>query len=759
MLYQHRKKQKPLKVLTMQKQQQQQEEENFDIYDQQIRTGKEIIYSNFNSSITGDQKRWTMLVAQMQSGKTGTYLFTAFEMLTQNLVSNVVIFSGNREIELREQTEKGLEDFVFKYSLYLGQVMDWDERERVRKSRDALSKIRVVWGSDLKKVVKKDPRFPRKKTLFIFDESHYAQNKGMQVDKFLTEIGISATGEEGLEEADNYVLSVSATPMSELSDTIHHSQRKGMVYLEPGPTYYGVAEMCENGNIVGFESEDWHETLITALRRAAADDAHKYGLIRMTAAPSTSGKKGLAKGMAEEEEEDVESIRLAIGIATSAGWTCRFCDSDLDRDPLTKINICDLEQEPTEGNILVFLKGKCRMGQVVPKRHIAFGMETSKHPNTDVILQSLLGRFCGHHSSKNIMVYLPETILSSGELEKYVDLCSGLSERRTIARILTKAKNIIPGKKSDTDAHDAIQEPKLHEIIPLKFPRLALSKDGQTLLDNKVIKRKILDHFHGKHLQTVENLNTQEQYQDIHNTIVEKRRLDEDGSIIQDFSLRVASVNKTHKTYECLPEVYRHAFDTQFVPSLPQACAPDADGEKARLFVFGELDNYYGFQKGDVFLDIRISSANHLIQLKKLIPKTTGREIFSHKLETGETILTNGGMLLGLKPETHCNVELMKQGLSELIQLSLQPRPDTCGVIYSRRINSVINESGESIGITMTQEIYDAVKPGGRVFCEIREEFGVDLVLKKGRGNLGDYRLGKKSDLYFGLIKFAEISW
>ena len=755
MLYQHRKKQKPLKVLTMQKQQQQQEEENFDIYDQQIRTGKEIIYSNFNSSITGDQKRWTMLVAQMQSGKTGTYLFTAFEMLTQNLVSNVVIFSGNREIELREQTEKGLEDFVFKYSLYLGQVMDWDERERVRKSRDALSKIRVVWGSDLKKVVKKDPRFPRKKTLFIFDESHYAQNKGMQVDKFLTEIGISATGEEGLEEADNYVLSVSATPMSELSDTIHHSQRKGMVYLEPGPTYYGVAEMCENGNIVGFESEDWHETLITALRRAAADDAHKYGLIRMTAAPSTSGKKGLAKGMAEEEEEDVESIRLAIGIATSAGWTCRFCDSDLDRDPLTKINICDLEQEPAEGNILVFLKGKCRMGQVVPKRHIAFGMETSKHPNTDVMLQSLLGRFCGHHSSKNIMVYLPQKIVSSGELEKYIQLCSGLSERRAIQMIPAKAKNIGTGAGK---GHS-----ELIEIIQLQITGLDSEYSNAELKDSVIAAFKDITGTVGT---SVINYNSVDQFREICEKV--------DTTDYKDFQVRTIVKKKAadakKKSYEKVPEKLYIAIHEKKPMSLGTASGVDAEGKKIVIYKFGEDFPEYGFKKNEVFVDMRITTCLEFdsrasleeqarVQLKKRIPKTTGREIFSHKLETGETILTNGGMLLGLKPETHCNMELMKQGLRELIQLSLQPRPDTCGVMYSRRINSVINESGESTGITMTQEIYDAVKPGGRVFCEIREEFGVDLVLKKGRGNLGDYRLGKKSDLYFGLIKFAEISW
>ena len=712
------------------------------IYDAQIRTGNEIIYSHFNCSITGTgQQRWTMLVAQMQSGKTGTYLFTAFEMLTQNLVSNVVIFSGNREIELREQTEKGLDDFVFKYSLYLSEVVDWDERERMRKSREALSKIRVVWGSGLKK----EPNFPMKKTLFIFDESHYAQNKGMQVDKFLTKIGISATG-EGLEASDNYVLSVSATPMSELSDAIHFTQTKGMVYLEPGPSYYGVADMRENGNIVGFESEDLCETLISALHRPSAD-AYKYALIRMTTS-SSSGKKE------KEEEEDLESIRQAIEIATRAGWICRFCDSDLEREPSTKINIGDLEHAPTEGNTLVFLKGKCRMGQVVPKQHIAFGMETSKNPNTDVMLQSLLGRFCGHDHNKNIIVYLPQKVVSSGELEKYIHMCSGLSERRAIEMIPTKSKNIIPEKNPDVE-----QEPKLHEIIPLKFPGLALSKDGLTLVDSKDIKRKILDHFHGKQLQTVENLNTQEQYQDIQTTIVEQRTIDcENGRILQDVKVRVANVNLENKTYLPLPEKYREAFDTHSVPSLPAACAPNACGQIVRLFVFGNLenDNYHGFQKGDVFLDIRISTAN---QLKKHIPKTTGREIFRHTMETGEAVAMNGAMMLGLDPETHCNVELMHQGLRQFIQLSLRGAggaggAGAGGVIYPRRINSVINTDGESSGILMSQEVYNAVKPGGRVFLEIKAEFNVDLVLKKGKGN---FKIAP--DVYASWIKFIEISW
>jgi hypothetical protein len=703
------------------------------IYEAQIRAGNEIIYSNFNSSITGERKRWTMLVAQMQSGKTGTYLFTAFEMLTQNLVSNVVIFSGNREIELREQTEKGLDDFVFKYSMYLSEVVDWDERERVRKSREALSKIRVVWGSGLKK----EPSFPLKKTLFIFDESHYAQNKGMQVDRFLTKIGISATGGEGLEESDNYVLSVSATPMSELSDTIHHSQTKGMVYLEPGSTYYGVTDMLENGNILGFESEDWRETLISALRRATEADAHKYALIRMTAAPSTSGKKGVT----EEEAEDLESIRLARDIATSAGWTCRFCDSDVERNPSTKINVCDLEQAPDE-NILVFLKGKCRMGQVVPKQHIAFGMETSKHPNTDVILQSLLGRFCGHHSSKNIMVYLPTAIVASGELEKYVELCSGLSERRAIEMIPAKAKNIETGVGKERT--------KLAHIIQLQITGLDSEYSNAELKDSVIAAFKDSAGTVGTNII---NYNSVDQYREICEKV--------DTTDYRDFHVRTIvkkkSTDTKNKSYEKIPGKLYTAIHEKKPMKLGTAAGIDAEGKKIVIYKFGQDFPEYGFKKNDIFIDMHITTwpeasleQQHLVQLKKLIPKTTGREIFSHALETGVTTAVNGGMLLGLKPETHCNVELMYRALRELIELSLQPQADDSGVIRPRRINSVINDGGESTGIQMTQEVCDAVHPDGDVFNRIRAEFGVELVVT--------FKMKKQKNVV-GMKKSIEISW
>ena len=48
---------------------------------------------------------------------------------------------------------------------------------------------------------------------------------------------------------------------------------------------------------------------------------------------------------------------------------------------------------------LVHICGKFRMGQVVPKMHIAMVYEQSAHPNADTILQGLLGRMCGYRAN------------------------------------------------------------------------------------------------------------------------------------------------------------------------------------------------------------------------------------------------------------------------------------------------------------------------------------------------------------------------
>lgn len=782
------------------------------LHEEQRSAGYEIIYSNFNPPFISGvssafRKRWTILFAEMQSGKTGTFLFVSFEMLIKKMVDKVIIFSGNRQIGLRTQTEDSVKKFVdtFRRHLRTDTVFGLlSEDERNDELEEIVNKIDVVWGSDLRDIDISPTT--NKNTLFVFEESHFAQNTGMQVDKFLTKMGISASGEEGLEKSGNYVLSVSATPISELSDRAHDSQTKGLVYLKPGSGYFGLSAMRELGNIVSYNVSEWKQQLESAIdlvERQLLCFGPQYALMRLT--KKSSKKTGACGGMRrrrgedeEDDEEDTDAVEEAKAIARKHNWDIRFHDSIPHTEERKQINIQnqktkdpkkmnmkrlfkDLNDVP-ERHTLVFFKGKCRMGEVVPKQHISFVMETSQNPNTDVVLQSFLGRMCGYNANRNVMIYLSNKVIKSPEFAKYLAMVHDISSKEKITVLPSKARNIRPIKQrkrsGDCDeADDDEDKPKLEKIIPLRFPGLALYEDGSLISENDEIKQMVLDHFHGKKKQDCENLNSEEKYQVIKEKIVTEFVQEGDHYLPNsEFNMRIAKVKTAGRgldgkgTYHLLPEKYREAFDRGTEPSLPQACSPNTDGKDMRLFVFGDgLNDYHGFEPGDVFLDIRISISDcdcdgdggggggdgekySPAELKR-IPTTTRREIFGHTLETGDAVAMNGAMMLGLNPETHCNVEIMHRELRKFIRLSLLEDDEIANII-PRRINSVINSDGESSGILMSQEVYDATKPGGRVFLEIKAEFNVDLVLKKGKNK---FKLAP--DVYASWIKFIEISW
>ena len=66
------------------------------IFPNQKKAGKDILEAF-------DRKPYVLFSAQMQSGKTGTFIYVAKKML-KTKVKHVVIFSGNRETLLKQQT-------------------------------------------------------------------------------------------------------------------------------------------------------------------------------------------------------------------------------------------------------------------------------------------------------------------------------------------------------------------------------------------------------------------------------------------------------------------------------------------------------------------------------------------------------------------------------------------------------------------------------------------------------------------------------
>lgn len=350
-----------------------------------------------------EQLRWVMLSAQMQSGKTDTFYLVAFEMLRRGLIQHVVVLCGASDRELKRQNSDR-RPFICKYRKYLGNIInDENSIDNIISNIDDDSLFTYVFNHDMKVNMN-----IYKNTLFIWDESHYAQSLGQVPTAFLTRNGISGNGNyDSLASNSNFMLSVSATNFSEKKNMIELNQNKKEVILETDSNYCGVKTMSENNQIQFFGNVDVF--LNTALKRHQHEK--KYAIIRFHS----------------YTRKNIECIK-------NYGYKVIIYNNKHSKNcPIKSLD--ELNKEPTAPTVII-IQNMCRMGKRVPKDYISFVMETSFDPKTDTLLQGLLGRMCGYHNRRDIMIYLHFNNHVRNELSVYINHF-----------IPTKAKNIISGKE------------------------------------------------------------------------------------------------------------------------------------------------------------------------------------------------------------------------------------------------------------------------------------------------------------------------
>ena len=386
------------------------------IYEQQIRVMEENL-------VRFQEQSWGMLLAPMQSGKTSSFLLTACEMMRSGKVDRAVIFTGCRETDLREQLKEDKQKFKELYQLFL-------HSQGVHGSDLIVSlvdNIKIYFGQDLDTCEAQD------KTLYIWEESHYGQSHKQEVDLFLRRMGIQATG---ILPGNCFMLSVSATPFSELSDHHHMTQDKFVVRMIPSDQYLSVKKMMTNGQIRTMK--DPVKELAEILRPVQSG----YVLIRAT----------------KTQQAKMSSIAIA------AGFDVVQCDMDHNYDLNKKLNILPLKKT------LIFIKGMCRMGKKLDKTYLRVCVETSCG-KTDTLLQSLIGRVCGYDSRSDILIYVKNLPLD--ELEKYNLLHEGV-----LTSIPSKAMNVVRNTKTRS---------------PIKPICIILDEDPEACLARNVLQA--LDHL------------------------------------------------------------------------------------------------------------------------------------------------------------------------------------------------------------------------------------------------------------------------
>lgn len=668
-----------------------------------------------------ENTRYGILLAQMQSGKTETFLLIACEMLKRDKVTNVVIFSGNPEIELKEQLESRVSgadnSFWLKYetlctkelvnnlhvlemhyaeakqlNLHTENIEHELEQmhnkinEKCAELRRFKYKIEIVWGAELPKY-----RVENTNTLFIWEEAHYAQSTNQRPDAFLRRTGIPANGDNGrLEQKNNYVLTVSATPFSEISDNVHFCQNKKIIKMKPGEGYNSVADIKRAENIIGFE--DVSKTLAKTILHMNETSTKKcYAIIRTMA----------------KHREDI------INLCEKNDWLCVRYDSVVaGNDAVIGKNAWDgmnQGKEP-EKHTIILICGMCRMGKTLNKTHLAFVMETSNTSNTDTVLQGLLGRVCGY-GVYSVKVFLHDDIVQSGEIDTYIELW----ENDSGIVIPQKAMNV---KKERAKRHR-------NPIIPLKMdvPENTYGIIGKC---REFTINYVLEAF-----QTDKIVNKNDA--EIYDETVEKYAYNMESC---QKNIKLHWHNENYKIFNNskLDEI-RNAHDENIAK-----CFGSAAGSK-------EFETHLWIGETEIYITAYTSRESSQSLSQPAVPKTTLNEIFAHETEDGETVVGNGGLTIQLKPETAYDVNAMKTGLDHLISVAMANSTD-------RKITSNYdNALKKYVGIFVKPEVLTALQKNGEIFVHIKERFNAEIKCLGIGGKKIKYAMDN------GFERLASISW
>jgi len=740
-------------------------------YESNLTAGQHILQTFTDTSSRLQVIRYAMLVAQMQSGKTFTYMFVFMEMMCRmKRVDSVVIFSGNAEVALKKQTQECLDNREFEefYKEYLVCKCGKDAEDvddlwhgYVSKIKEQ-AKIQVVWGTEGAK-----PHASMRRTLFIWDESHFAQDKKMCPDKFLETMGILPNGDfRRLNDSDNYVLSVSATPFSEICDIQHQQQGKMVVPFVPSESYWGVQRMWESGMIVEYnDTKEEARKQMTVMERF--EGQKKIGIIRIP--------KSSKKGTTESYERVFTQMATQLDYDVFLYYEAENEEQKEDRRRITNRQFLEmLDEDNLTRNSLILIKEHCRMGQVLKKKNISFVMESSNNSRTDVVLQGLLGRMCGYDGNPLIRVCLKNglfareviakdektgmPIYGTNELEKYIEFTQQL-QRRPVGSLPSvmplHCRNLIQEKSKkiyrelEIKCDDECQQPaiagggsgygqyekqkgmfELTPIIPIKLPesvKLAAMTHGRGLGPIQI--QEIQDIF-----ERSINLNQEDVIQKVREQILanakEYKSSENSTGLFESLAMNERSANKIHESIRT---------------RIPSKMGSSNGFKQNVIGIFYAYDDFkqYGIMEGDAFLWMQYENKDK--PRETILPKTTGDELFCRTTECGETLESNGACGMELAKETACDVNLMKTAIISRIETKMD------GWIDSRKITS--NNAGGTrwTGIYVSNEVFIALQKRGEIYEEVLRRFKVKLVLKQPRGR-------KPAD-ETTMTRLCEISW
>lgn len=336
-------------------------------------------------------KHYVQLQAQMQSGKTGCGLYTAFQMLQNQTIQNCFIVSGMSDISLKSQWKNEIRS-LGKYYIQMCPDTSLDLSKIFKQIPSNVYFNRTLEHiTDISQI---------SNSLIIIDEIHYGSTADGSLHRFLYKFGFQniLQGQECpiLSEHNIHILSITATRANE--DCIYNNEDNeevkkhwGRIYMEPGDTYKSIIDYQQQGLI--------HSNI-------KLQDTNEHKLLEILQKYQSQSKYFIIRAIGKQRDYLIEFL-IKYNIKK-----INFDAETYSRTPFYNI-------EPTEFTVVI-IRGKLRLGNQLNKTHICAVFETSEKMNNDTLLQALPGRVCGYNVTHNIDIYVPPTFTSC--IEEYSEI-------------------------------------------------------------------------------------------------------------------------------------------------------------------------------------------------------------------------------------------------------------------------------------------------------------------------------------------------
>jgi hypothetical protein len=332
-------------------------------------------------------QKWVILLAQPQTGKTGVmtqinnYIYDEKVMSHCNMnKTHMIVICGMSSTELKSQTQGRM------------------------RTGPGENYVEVLFNQDLQRILGEPKRLEKYKKknenlIIIIDESHYGQNIDSIVDMFLKNILY-----DDVEKAPNdiidytkwsrdktFILSVSATPFSELEDSHNHIVQVGRTVLQPGQNYYGILNYHHDHKIRrpydlrnSRSCRKFFDDNLEILRKKG------YVIIRV---PNRLKTRNIT----------IDNIKK-IGSSYIQDMTFSNYTSNKSDDEYIKDLNDHISAKPDNPNV-IFVVAKLRAGYTLNTDNVSVIHENLVvFPKCDVVVQSLLGRCCGYGKNTDILI-------------------------------------------------------------------------------------------------------------------------------------------------------------------------------------------------------------------------------------------------------------------------------------------------------------------------------------------------------------------